>query len=69
MNEIDASYHALGEQILEELVVRAGLGRTDSAEVSVSLNFTVSASASDKSLLIRSERIGNQPLEILLQLS
>jgi len=69
MNEIDASYHALGEQILEELVVRAGLGRTDSTEVSVSLNFTVSASASDKSLLIRSERIGNQPLEILLQLS
>lgn len=71
MDDPNTTYLALGEALLEELIVRAGLKQAHDVplgpEVEVALNFTV-RSDGDHALVIRTERIGHAPLELRVNL-
>jgi hypothetical protein len=65
------AYQALGEAILEQLVVRAGIlqGQTPAVRaLQVALNFEIASDANGESIVISCERVGSAPLELQLQL-
>ena len=71
MSDLHEAYQRLGEAVLEEIVVRAGLDQAQTAPrdaVPVALHFVVSADAEDRRLVIRGERIGQAPLELRFDL-
>ncbi len=72
MSDLEETYARLGEALLEEIVVRAGLdqAQTPSSDaVSVALHFLVSADIDEGRLVIRGERIGQAPVEVRLDLA
>jgi len=71
MSDRDDTYQRLGEAVLEEIVVRAGLEQAQAEpreSVSVALTFIVSAEAEENRLVIRGDRVGQTPLELRIQL-
>ena len=58
------AYTRLGEVLIDELLLRAGLAQKSSEPTTVSLNFTVEADAESEQVLLRCERINNTPLEL-----
>lgn len=71
MNDLRETYQLLGEALLEEIVVRAGLDQAQAPPrdaVPVSLSFVVSADAETGQLVIRGERVGGAPLELRFDL-
>ena len=72
MSDLHETYQRLGEALLEEIVVRAGLDQArapSSDPVSVALHFVVSAEREAGHLVIRGDRIGQAPLEVRLDLA
>ena len=72
MSDLRETYQRLGEALLEEIVVRAGLDQAQAPSpdpVSVALHFVVSADREDGRLVIRGDRIGQAPLEVRLDLA
>jgi len=71
MSDRDAA--ELGQAILEELVVQAGLTQARApegeTEVRLTLNFVVRADAELRALHVQCERVGQTPLEIRLDLA
>ena len=64
------AYQDLGEAILDEVLVRAGIdqGRSPGdAEIRLALDFVVSVDEEQNHLVIRSERIGQSALELRLE--
>lgn len=71
MSEPRDTYQRLGEAVLEEIIVRAGLDQPHAAAagaVPVALQFVVSADAGDRAVRIRGERLGQAPLELRIDL-
>ena len=62
MNE--EAYRRLGELILDELLLRAGLAQTGPHAVGVSLDFSVGADVDTDSVVIRCERISSPSIEL-----
>ena len=69
MSDVDTACHALGEVLLEEIVVRAGLSRTLTNDMEVSLAFTVAANPEDDDVVVRYERVGGATVEIHLRIA
>ncbi len=72
MSDLPETYQWLGEALLEEIVVRAGLDQAQAPSqdsVPVTLHFVVTADAEDGCLVIRGDRIGQAPLELRLDLA
>lgn len=71
MEDPNATYLALGEALLEELIVRAGLKQAHESpgakELEVALNFTITSDGTH-ALVIRSDRIRHAPLELRVNL-
>ncbi len=71
MDDQVIAYQDLGEAILEEVLVRAGIDQARTAqgkELRLALDFVVSVDAESDQLVIRGERIGQSPLEVRLDL-
>lgn len=71
MNDNQDAYLALGEAVLEQLVVRAGIlqGQTPAASsLHLSLEFEVASDADNNSIVVCCERVGSTPLELQVQL-
>ena len=56
----------LGESILGEILLRAGLAQTGPDAVGVSLDFSVEAEEDTKTVVIRCERVSGPPIELRL---
>ena len=71
MDDQVIAYQDLGEAILEEVLVRAGIDQARTAqgdEIRVALDFLVSVDAERDQLVIRGERIGQSAFELRLAL-
>ncbi|MDE0348574.1 MAG: hypothetical protein OXM56_02535 [Gammaproteobacteria bacterium] len=67
MDDNSAAYQALGEAVVQAIVLNAGLmqAKDPSVEsVSVELAFDLRADPAGRSLLIRHERVADPPLEL-----
>ena len=62
MNE--NAYRRLGELLLDELLLRAGLAQTSPDPVSFSVDFVVDADRETESVVLRCERINSSPIEL-----
>ena len=65
------AYQDLGEVILDEVLVRAGIDQARSAhggDISLELDFHISVDAENQQLVIRGERIGQSAFELRLAL-
>lgn len=71
MDDQHTGYAVLGEALLQELLVRAGLTHArmprGGEPLEVSLDFRISADR-NHALVISSDRIGNTPLELRIDL-
>ncbi len=71
MDDQVIAYQDLGEVILDEVLVRAGLDQARSEpgdEISLALDFHVSMDTDTNQLVIRGDRIGQAPFELRLEL-
>ena len=71
MDDQAAAYQELGEVLLEEVLVRAGLDQAHAGqgdEIRLALDFVVSVDAERGQLVIRVKRIGQSAFELRLDL-
>ena len=66
MNE--NAYQRLGELLLDELLLRAGLAQTDDEPVHVSLDVVVGADTDRRQVVLKCARINSPPIELHLPL-
>ena len=71
MDDQVSAYQELGEVVLEEVLVRAGIDQAHSArgdEIRLALEFVVGVDAERGQLIVRGERIGQPAFELRLAL-
>jgi len=71
MNDNTENFHALGEALFEEIVVKAALDQPHhpgASEISLTLDFTVCVEASSRAVVIRCPRIGLPDLQLRLNM-
>lgn len=66
MNE--NAYRRLGEVLVDELLLRAGLAQTGSEPVSFSVGFVVDADPDTQTVTLKCDRTNTSPLELRFQL-
>ncbi len=60
----DYAYKRLGELLLDEVLLRAGLAQTSSEPVRLSVDFVVDADRDTERVVLRCERINSPPIEL-----
>ena len=67
MNE--NAYQRLGEVLVDELLLRAGLAQTSSDPVNFAVNFVVDTDRDAGTVVLRCERTNDTPLELRFPVS
>ena len=62
------AYQRLGELLLDELLLRAGLAQTDTEPVHVSLDAVVGVDTDRRHVVLKCKRINSPPIELHLPL-
>ena len=60
----DEAYKRLGEVLVDELLLRAGLAQTDASSVSFAVEFDVETDKEARSVVLRCSRTNTTPLEL-----
>ena len=66
MNE--NSYRRLGESLLDEVLLRAGLAQTSAEPISVTVEFVVRTDHTTRSVVLRYDAVNGPPIELRLPL-
>ena len=64
----DDAYRRLGELMVDEVLLRAGLAQTGSDPVSASIDFAVDTERESETVTVRCGRINSAPVELRFRL-